>query len=406
MRISTYACVFMFWAFFVNASDPKTLVIYHDADYTQNFSSANAMKMGMLTALDEVDNKIQGFNIELVEKNHRGNIKRSLATMKQFLNDENALFVLGGLHSPPYIKNRGFIVQNGIPLLVPWAAGGPITRFPSEDNSVFRLSIDDTKAGIRMSKFALNQLACKAPHLLLENTPWGKSNQVTISGYLKDKVPYKISWFDWGTKQNVARIMLRNIQAEKHDCIFLVANFSESSQFINAMLSMETSKRLPIISHWGVTGGDVDTIFNEQTREKISFNFIQSCYSLSSAEQSPFQQNVLVNAKQLFPQFMSDPKMIKSPAGFIHAYDLGRIAISALKQITLTGDMQQDRKQLKTALENLNQPVQGLIKTYEKPFSSWSDSDTDAHEALGLDNFCMAKFGKYNSIEVNANHSL
>ena len=81
--------------------------------------------------------------------------------MKEFIKDEKALFVLGGLHSPPYIKNRSFINENKIPLLLPWSAGGPITRYPNGDNWVFRLSIDDTKAGIRISEFALKNFSCK-----------------------------------------------------------------------------------------------------------------------------------------------------------------------------------------------------------------------------------------------------
>ncbi|MFT5760057.1 MAG: branched-chain amino acid transport system substrate-binding protein [Alteromonadaceae bacterium] len=109
------------------ADTNKTLSIYHDADYSLNQLSAQAMKMGLLTAFDEVNNEVQGFRLALEEKNHRGNIKRSLLSMKDFLDDENALFILGGLHSPPYIKNRTFINENQIPLLVPWAAGGLYT---------------------------------------------------------------------------------------------------------------------------------------------------------------------------------------------------------------------------------------------------------------------------------------
>ena len=385
------------------AETNKQLVVYHDADYSLNQSSAKAMKMGLLTALDEVDNQVQGYSLVLQEKNHRGNIKRSLISMKAFLKDEKALFILGGLHSPPYIKNRTFINENIIPLLVPWAAGGPITRYPSSDNWVFRLSVDDSKAGIRISEFALNNLSCKNPHLLLEDTPWGKSNKKTMSSYLKGEVPFGISLFDWNIKENSARIMVRNIISEGHDCVFIVANFNETQQFVNAMATMEKKKRLPFISHWGATGGDVDAIFTEQVKQDVSFHFIQSCYSLASSKQSPFQRSVMARAKKLFPEEFTSPGTVKAPAGFIHAYDLGRLAISALQQIQLTGDMKQDRLLFKQALESLQQPVQGLIKEYKKPFSTWSEQQSDAHEALRLDNFCMATFGENNQINVTAN---
>jgi len=387
----------------VLANTNKELIIYHDADYSLNQLSAKAMKMGLLTAFDEVDNEIQGFSFAFKEKNHRGNIKRSLISMKAFLNDDKALFILGGLHSPPYIKNRNFINENKVPLLVPWAAGGPITRYPSSDNWVFRLSVDDTKAGIRMSEFALKNLSCKNPHLLLEDTPWGKSNRKTMSSYLQEEVPFDISLFDWNIKENSARIMVRNIISAGHDCVFLVGNFNETQQFVNAMVSMEKDQRLPFISHWGATGGDIDIIFTEQVKKAISFHFIQSCYSLSSSKQSAFQQSVMARAKKLFPEEFTSAETVKAPAGFIHAYDLGRLAISALQQVKLTGNIQQDRLLFKQALESLKQPVQGLIKEYNQPFGIWSEQKQDAHEALRLENFCMANFGEHNQIKVTEN---
>lgn len=398
----TFLCLYI--ASFTALTTPqKKLTIYHDADYSLNQVSANSMKMGLLTALDEVNNEVQGYKLALKEKNHRGNNKRSLLNMKDFINDEQALFILGGLHSPPYIKNRAFINENQIPLLVPWAAGGPITRYPSLNNWVFRLSIDDTKAGIRISEFALKNLSCQNPHLLLEDTPWGKSNKKTMSTYLKDKVPFGLSLFGWNIKENSARIIIRNIIAENYDCIFLVGNFNETHQFINAMAAMEANTRVPLVSHWGATGGDVDIIFTEQIKKSVSFHFIQSCYSLAAAKQSPFQLSAIKRAQQLFPAEFNSPENLKAPAGFIHAYDLGRLAIGALQQIKLTGNIKHDRLIFKQALESLQQPIQGLIKEYDKPFSQWNEQTPDAHEALRLENFCMATFGEQNHIIVTAN---
>ena len=143
-----------------NTQSVKTLTIYHDSDYSNHNESAYAMKMGALTALAEVDYSAQNYQINIVEKDNRGNSNRSLLHMRQFLKDPNALVFLGGLHSPPYIKNRDFINKNELLLLVPWAAGGPITRYPSDKNWVFRLSVDDTKAGYRMVQYATDTLNC------------------------------------------------------------------------------------------------------------------------------------------------------------------------------------------------------------------------------------------------------
>ncbi|MGS2720728.1 ABC transporter substrate-binding protein [Paraglaciecola aestuariivivens] len=380
--------------------------IYHDADYSLNLPSSQAMKIGLLTALAEINYQIQGYQLKIVEKNHRGNLKRSFINLQRFLEDNNALFVLSGLHSPPYIKYRQFINENRIPLLVPWAAGGPITRYPSAENYVFRLSIDDTKAGRRISEYALNTLQCKNPHLLLEDTAWGKSNQQTMTAYLTGKVPFEVSFFDWNIKQNTARMLTRNIITNGHDCVFLVANLSETEQFINAMVDMKPEKRIPIVSHWGATGGDINTVFTNEVKQAISFHFIQSCFSFTSSNLSKFQTEVLKRAQALFPEQFSAPGGLQAPAGFIHAYDLGRLAIAALQQTKLSGDIKQDRVLFKQALEALHQPVSGLIKTYQTPFSTWNPEQPDAHEALGLDNFCMATFGQHNQINILANKPL
>ena len=380
----------------------KELFIYHDADYSVNSVSANAMKMGFLTALDELGNDFSGYQLTFVEKNHRGNIKRSYKTMQQFLKSDNALFVLGGLHSPPYIKHRKFINENNILLLVPWAAGGPITRYPSADNWVYRLSIDDTKAGIRLSQHADQVLGCESPHMLLENTPWGKSNFNTITSYYEGIKSVSVTWFDWNTKENVAKIKLREALGKNNDCIFLVANYAETQAIFNAMKTFPDNQQVPIISHWGFTGGDINKLMTPEVTERLKLSFIQSCYSFGSDK--PQQGlDVLKRAQKLFPEADLAPENIQAPAGFIHGYDLGKVALTALKSVKLTGNIASDRSKLKQALESKELTAAGLIKQYNHPFSKWTEQQQDAHEALGLTDFCMASFGEKNQIKVHKN---
>ncbi|MDH5723764.1 MAG: ABC transporter substrate-binding protein [Alphaproteobacteria bacterium] len=381
----------------------KVLKIYHDADYTKHTESAHAMEMGFKTALDEIGNKIQGYKIEFVPKDHRGNAVRSKLHMDQFLEDPQALFILGGLHSPPYIKYKDFINESGILLMVPWAAGGPITRYNKGTNWVFRLSVDDTKAGYRIAEYAQNDLGCKNPHLLLEETPWGQSNKKTMTKALEKNGSPQVTWFGWNTKENTAKIMLRDIVLSGSDCILFVGNAVEGAEFSRAMLSLEEKERLPIISHWGITGGDFHEVISPEMREGLGLHFIQSCFSFVSSPQTELSNSVFARAQKLYPDQIKKAEDIPAPPGFIHAYDLGHITLAALGQIKLTGDVKVDRTALRTALESLNAPVEGLIKTYKAPFSPWTSDHDDAHEALGLDDFCMAQYGPENQVFVKAN---
>jgi branched-chain amino acid transport system substrate-binding protein len=382
----------------------NTITIYHDADYSIHAESAQSMAMGFKTALAEVDNQIQGYDVNLMTKDHRGNSKRSLHHMRQFLDDPTALFVLGGLHSPPYIQNRDFINQNGVLLLVPWAAGGPITRYGEGTNWVFRLSIDDTKAGYRIAEFAVDEKNCRQPHLLLEETPWGKSNFKTLSSAINHRLNQQpgVTWFGWNTKANSARILLREARQKGADCLLFVGNAIEGEQFANAMASLRADQRIPIISHWGITGGDFHARVTPDLRQHLDLHFIQTCFSFMSPRQTTLSNRVLEQAKKLFPGQIEHPGDITAPPGFIHAYDLGRIVIAALEQVELSGDSNSDRIALRNALEQLQQPVEGLVKTYQTPFSAWSAARDDAHEALGLEDFCMARFDDQNRIIVNS----
>ncbi|PHS01738.1 MAG: hypothetical protein COA68_01520 [Oceanobacter sp.] len=393
------------YSFAADLDTDRTIKIYHDADYSNHESSALAMMMGLNTALDEVGFQLQGYRLELVPKNHRGNSVRSKQHINEFIEDPDALFILGGLHSSPYIRYRDYINENQVLLLIPWAAGGPITRYDQGLNWVFRLSIDDTKAGYRMIQYAHDKKSCKTPHLLLEDTPWGKSNFETMSKAMKQysDVKLSVSWFNWNTKVNSARILLRDIANSGSDCILFVGNSIEGVDIFEAIVSLEESQRLPVVSHWGITGGDFEKHIDAQKREKLDLSFIQTCFSFLGDKDNAIKDSIFDRAKKLYPQALESSVDVSSPAGFIHSYDLGKLFIQAVNEIKLTGDVRVDRVAIRNKLENINTPVEGLLKIYSAPFSAWSTDDQDAHEALGLDDFCMATYDKNGHVVVYPN---
>ncbi len=131
----------------LSLSANNNLNIYLDADRSGAKASGLSIEQGIRTALSEVNNTIGGKKVNLVIRDHHGNAARSLMHLQEFIQDKNALVVFSGLHSTPLLENLNLINNNQILLLDPWAAAGPITRGKSKENWVFRLSIDDTKAG-------------------------------------------------------------------------------------------------------------------------------------------------------------------------------------------------------------------------------------------------------------------
>lgn len=378
----------------------RSVHLYLDADLSHAVSSSKSIEQGILTALSEKNYELDGYRVKLILLDHRGNSRRSLDNIKTFLEDERALAVFGGLHSPPLLSNLKFINEYKVLHLIPWAAAGPITRFSHGTNWVFRLSIDDSKAGEVLVKHAVEVRHKLKPALLLEETGWGRSNEKTMEAALASRsiTHAGIFWFKWGTKENSARIILRKIFRAGADSILLVVNAPEGKRFARAMASFPKEERLPFFSHWGITGGDFPKIVHGALRKKIDLSFLQTSFSFISNPDHPLGQKVLEKAKEIFPDTIQSNGDITAPTGFIHAYDLTKILIAAVQQTGLTNDIKEDRNKIRNALENLHTPVQGLIKTYVKPFSIFDKDHPDAHEALSSKDFTLGQYDENNNI--------
>lgn len=371
--------------------------IYIDADFSTTKASAISIEQGLTTALSEADYKLSGIKVEVVRKDHRGSAPRSKRHLDEYLQDDQALVVFSGLHSPPLLAHRDFINEQGILVLDPWAAAGPITRYAGGKNWIFRLSVDDSKAGRVIVRYATETRGFKKPYLLLEETGWGKSNERTMGAALEALgiEPAGLSWFNWDLSDLHGRELMRTIENSGADVILLVANAPEAKVLISAMEALDM--QIPVCSHWGITGGN---FFDSIKRRKydLDLSFIQTRFSFIGIKEGMRGYGVLQQARKLYPEIIQDPADIEAPTGFVHAYDLGKLLVRAAQQAGLTGDVAQDRVALHRALENLGGSVDGLIKTYERPFAPFEEGNPDAHEALGEADFVMGRYGENGAV--------
>ena len=319
---------------------PEHITLYLSADRTGARASGVSIEQGIRTALSENGNKLGGINVTLKILDHRGSTPRAKGHLKSYLEDPSALALFAGLHSPPLIATRDFINERSILVLVPWAAATPITRFPSDKNWIFRLSIDDSKAGLVITNDAITRGGIQSPALLLEDTGWGRANHRTMTRSLEalNYRPTIVQWFNWGISINNARMLLRNIIKSGADAVIFVGNAPEGKVVAKAMASLPDDQRLPIFSHWGITGGDFAEDIGPAVIQNLNLSFIQTSFSFLG-KLSYFQQQVLEKAKFLFPDTIRKPADIKAPTGFIHAYDITRLLIEAANRVTFGDDI-------------------------------------------------------------------
>ncbi len=384
---------------------PVVYRIHLDRDMTDTYPASRAIEAGLRVAFADFDGSdlIPGreVRIEFVAHDHRKNMYRSKRHMDAFIADPRGLAFVADAHSPQLIKYRDHLNANQALTLVPWAAGGPITRAATEENWIFRLSVDDQKAGAVIAADAVRNLGCRDYHLILIDNPWGRSNARTLSEGLArfGRRPSSIQWLPWRADIAYARRLFQTLRPDAEDCVLLVAG-AESAAVALAMLDLPWDKRPRLLSHWGIAVSNFPYHVQHAQREAIGLRFVQSCHNLFDKDR-PIVRRALERLADVGGGQYWAGEHIPAAAGFAHAHDLGRLLIAAMRQASLTGDVLEDRARIRAALERLETPVEGLIKTYWRPFAPYKPGRRDAHEALDLADLCMASFDSENVIRVD-----
>lgn len=378
------------------ATAEESFELYIDADYSVNSAAAQAIELGLRTALAEEDFMLGGVPVALVPKDHRGNVRRSQNTFKSYVESPTAIAIIGGLHSPPYMTHKSFINQEEILTLLPWSAAGPVTRAaPGDENWIFRVSVDDTKSGPFLVREAVDGAGCERVALVLLDTGWGKANEPTLTAALRvrGKDPSSVVFFPTTVGKAITGALAQTVRETDSDCAILLANADNGAKMVIALADQNPDLR--IFSHWGITGGSAFTDqVSPQRRDRMQIRVLQTCGLKRESEGS----EALRVAMAAGAPDRESLTHIPAASGFVHGYDLGQILLAAAKQAEDTpewqGSIKDRRRALKQALEALEKPVAGILKQYTKPFGPYSSDMPDAHEALGLDDLCLTQFSE------------
>ncbi len=170
-------------------------------------------------------------------------------------------------------------------------------------------------------------------------------------------------------------VKVQQLRAAGAQAILLTANAEEAATLAKVMLKLPPTERLPIASHWGVTGGKLPDLVGKDFYQ-LDFSVVQTYTFIG--QQSLTAARVIVAQNAVAGG--SSARSIVSPVGVAHAYDLTHILAKA---IDLAGST--DRKAVRNALEKVPSYA-GLIKKYAPPFTP------TRHEALSESDVFMARY--------------
>lgn len=360
-------------------AEKRPVYIGIDAEFGQAGStSAQAIRQGVLIAVEEINQAggvLGGRPLALVERDNRGVSARGKENLRELAAHPDLVAIFCGKFSPVVVEALPLIHEQGLVLLNPWAAVSAIVDNRYSPNYVFRLSLRDDWAMPAMMKFA-RERGYQRVGLLLLNTAWGHSNRKAAQEYVaKHRQPAIVGerWFHYGDQSFAEQY--RALLDTGAQAILLVANEREGSFFVKEVAGLPKSKHRPIVSHWGITGGNFPELTGPALRE-VELSVVQT-YSFLGAKNKKAEQ-VLATAKRLFG--VRDARALLSPVGVAHAYDLTHILAVAIEMAGSTR-----RADIRDALEQVRN-YRGLIKDYARPFTP------QRHEALAEKDVFMAAF--------------
>ena len=360
-------------------SDQDKVYVGMNAEFSHPTSTSDdAIRQGILIAIDEINRTggvLGGRRIELVERDNRSVPARAVQHNRELADKPDMVAVFGGKFSSAIIESLPVIHEKKLLMMTPWSANNKVVDNGYRPNYVFRLSITDTWAVDAMLNHALKN-GLTSIGLLLPNNSWGRSNDEVIQKFVAGKPRMKITttqWYNYGEKslsEKYSAILKSGAKA-----VVLVAIETEGSLLVREMAQLPRSRRLPVISHASITGGDFVKMAGEALHN-VDMVFPQTYYLSEGGNGRA--KSVLEEAKRLFG--IRSPAEIKSPMGLVHAYDLMQILARAINQAGST-----DRARVHAALENITD-YDGLIMHYSQPFTE------GRHDALSLQNVTMSRY--------------
>jgi len=322
--------------------------------------SGQAATLGLQAAIDDVNaaGGVLGRKLTLVIRDDLSQPPKSIQNMSDLIDNEQVVAVFGPTNSGNALAWKQVPNQKKIPVIGTVGSGTAITYPVSAgaDNYMFRISMVDRDQVSGLMAYVKKNPAVKNVGYLSETTGYGQGGLKDMQelGDVEGLKPVCSEKF--GVNDTDMTSQLNKCKAAGVDTLVVWAQGTPLGQL---MRSMEKINYFPLtLMTWAADNRSFYEAAGKTLAEKPIF------MRTVTEERTPKQQ-------KLYDRIA--PKMTSASAfGFAaHSYDAVMVLASAIKQANST-----DGSKIREALENLQTPYEGMMKSYDKPFSKTE------HEAL------------------------
>jgi branched-chain amino acid transport system substrate-binding protein len=331
-----------------------------------------SMRDGVRLATKEINaaGGINGNKIVLVERDDEAKNERGVQIAQELINNEKVVATLGYINTGVALASQRFYQDAKIPVMNNVATGSILTKqFPNApENYVFRNAAPDNIQAPLIAKEAVEKRGLKKVAILADSTNYGQLGREDLEKALKGYgvTPVAVEKFNIGDVDMTSQLLkAKNAGAE---VILTYAIGPELAQIANGMAKLGWKK--PMIGSWTLSMASfIDTAGKNGNGATMPQTYIQT--PSTTAKRKAFQAAYL-------SEFKPKNNNIASPVSAAQGYDSVYLLAAAIKQANST-----EGPKIVAALQDLKTPVDGVVITYNKPFSA-----TD-HDAIKMKDVVM-----------------
>ena len=346
-----------------------------------------SMRDGVRLAAAEINAKggVLGRKIELIERDDEAKNERGVQIAQELINKDKVAATVGFINTGVAQAAQRFYQQAKIPVMNNVATGSIITQqFATQpENYIFRNSASDQIQSAMIVQEAVDRRKFKKIAILADSTNYGQLGRADLEKVLTAKgiKPVVVEKYNLQDVDMTAQL-LKAKQAGA-EVVLTYGIGPELAQIANGMEKL--GWKVPLIGSWTLAMANfIDNAGKNGEGTRMPQTFIQ--------DPNTPKRKAFIDAyvKAYNPPGGRMPSAVSAAQGYDSVYLLA----AAMKQAGGT-----EGPKVLAALENLNEKVEGVVTTYNKPYSK-----TD-HEAISFENthFGEVKAGRVSmAVEAGA----
>ena len=323
-----------------------------------------SMRDGVRLATEEINKSggVLGRKIQLVERDDEAKNERGVQIAQELINKEKVTAVVGYINTGVALASQRFFQDAKIPVMNNVATGSVITtQFKDQpENYIFRNSAHDSIQAPMIVEEAIARRGFKKVAILADSTNYGQLGRADLEKALEAKGIKPVAVEKFNIKDVDMTAQLLKAKEAGAEAVLTYGIGPELAQIANGMTKL--GWKVPMVGSWTLSMANyIDNAGPGGEGARMPQTFIQE-------PTTPKRQSFIINYLKTF-----NPKnaRIDSPVSAAQGYDSVYLLAAAIKQANST-----EGPKIKAALEDLKAPVEGVVTTYNKPFTA------NDHEAI------------------------